>query len=122
MAVLGVVWLVLLVLELTRGFTPPLEVASTVIWVLFLGEFALKLLLAPARGRYLRREWLTALSLLVPALRVFRVARVVRVLAVARGVRGLRLVRVVTSVNRGIRSVGRVFRRRGAGYVALLTT
>ncbi len=122
MQVLGLVWLALLVLEFTRGISPLLEAISTAIWVIFILDFALRLTLAPDRMRYLRGNWLTVLSLLVPALRVFRVARAVRVLRLGRAARGIRMVRVVGSLNRGMRSLGRAMERRGIGYVVALTT
>ena len=122
MQVLGLVWLGLLVLEFTRGISPLLEAISTAIWVIFILDFAIRLALAPDRMRYLRTNWLTMLSLLVPALRVFRIARAVRVLRVGRAARGIRMVRVVGSLNRGMRSLGRVMQRRGIGYVVALTT
>lgn len=121
MLVLGFVWLGLLVLELTRGLSPVMTTLSTIIWVIFILEFALRFTLAPDKSTYLRQNWLSALSLLVPALRVLRVARVVRVLRVARAARGVRLVRVVGSVNRGMRALGRTMGRRGLGYVVALT-
>lgn len=121
MIVLGLIWLVLLVVELAWGLTPALEVAVTTIWVIFLLDVALKLALAPSKAAYLRREWFTVVALLVPALRVLRFTRSLRVLAALRGARGLHLVRVVSSLNRGFRGVGRAFERRGAGYVATLT-
>ena len=121
MMVLGVVWLALLVVELVRGLTPALELAGTVIWVVFVADFVLRLVLAPDRRAYVARNWLTALSLLVPALRLFRAFRAVRVLQAGRGLRGVRLVKVVASVNRGMRSLGRSMRRRHLGYVLALT-
>jgi len=121
MMVLGVAWLALLVVELTRGLTPLLELATTVIWVLFIGDFALRLALAPDRRRYLARNWLTAVSLLVPALRLFRALRPVALLRAGRGLRGVRLVKVVGSMNRGMRALGRSMRRRRLGYILALT-
>lgn len=121
MLVLGFVWLALLVLEFTRGVSPGLEAASTCIWIIFILDFALKFVLAPDKSDYLKANWLTALALAVPALRVFRVFRVVRVLRAARAARGLRLFRVVSSLNRGMRALGATMRRRGAGYVFVLT-
>lgn len=121
MQLLGFVWLALLVLELTRGLSPLLTTLSTVIWVLFILDFALRLLLAPDRLRYLRGNWLTALSLLIPALRVLRVARAARVLRLSSAARGVRFARVITSVNRAMRALGRTMSRRGIGYVAILT-
>ncbi len=121
MVVLGLVWLVLLVLELTRGLSPFLQAVGTAIWILFILDFALGLSLAPGKLAYLKRNWLIALSLLVPALRVFRIVRALRVLRAARAARGLRLVRVVTSLNRGMRALGATMGRRGFGYVVALT-
>lgn len=121
MLVLSFAWLALFVLEFTRGLPPWLEVAGSAIWVAFLLDFALRFALAPERGAYLRANWLTALSLLVPAVRVFRAARVFRVLRAARAARGLRLVKVVSSLNRGMRTLARSFGRRGFGYVVALT-
>jgi voltage-gated potassium channel len=118
MLLLGFVWLVLLVIELVRGLSPLLEGVSLVIWGLFVLDFAVKFSLAPNKRDYLRSNWLTALALLVPALRVFRIVRVVQL---ARAARGLRLFRFVTSLNRGIRALRATMGRRGFGYVATLT-
>lgn len=119
--ILGIAWLVLLVVELAGNTSPLLLTASTVIWGIFILDFALRLALAPARWRYLRTNWLTALSLAVPALRVFRLARAVRVLRVTRATRGMRLVRVVASMNRAMRTLRRWMGRRRLGYVVALT-
>ncbi len=121
MVVLGLAWLVVLVVELVRGLTPMLEALGTVIWVIFILDFALKFALAPDKSDYLKANWLTALALAVPALRVFRVFRVVRVLRAARAARGLRLVRVVGTANRGMNALRAAMRRRGLGYVLALT-
>lgn len=121
MVVLGFAWLVLLVLEFTRGLSPFLENVNLVIWAVFLVDFFTRLWLAPRRLAYVRTNWLTALALALPALRVFRVVRVVKALRMARAVRGVRLLRVVGSMNRGMRTLHRTMGRRGFGYVVLLT-
>lgn len=118
---LGFVWLALLVVELTYGLTPPLETASTVIWIVFLVDFVAKLILAPRKLAYFRTHWLTALALVVPAFRVLRFARVVRLTRAARAARSVRLFRMLTSLNRGMRALRASLRRRGVVYVALLT-
>lgn len=117
MLVLGAVWLVLLVLELTRGIGRVLEAVGTAIWIAFLLDFALRLALAPKKGAYLRRNWLTVVSLAIPALRTLRIFRAVRLLRASGAVRGLRLVRVVGSLNRGMKTLGATMARRGFGYV-----
>jgi len=118
---LSFVWLALFIVEFTRGLSPFLMAVGTAIWALFVADFALRFALAPRKGAYLRRNWLTALSLLVPALRVFRAVRAVRALQALRATRGLRLVKVVGTLNRGMTALGRSFGRRGMGYVVTLT-
>lgn len=121
MAVLGIVWLLLLVLEFTRGITPALAAVSRVIWAVFVADFLVQFLVAPRKGLYLRRHWLVAVSLALPALRFARLFRVFRVARGVRAVRGLRLLRTLTSFNRGMASLRATMRRRGFGYVSALT-
>ena len=118
MLVLGAIWVVLVVVELTRGLSPVLEGFTYVIWGLFVLHFLLEFTIAPAKGRYLRRSWVTVLALLAPAFRLLTVFRVARAFTV---MRGAQLVRVVGGANRGMRVLGRVMDRRGFGYVLLLT-
>lgn len=121
MVVLAFVWLVLLVLELIRGESDLFFYLGTAIWVIFILDFSISLVLAPEKLRYLKSNWLTAISLLIPALRMFRVLRAFRLLRLARTGRGLRLVRVVSSMNRGMKALGASLSRRGFGYVLVLT-
>ena len=121
MVVLAFVWLALLVAELIQGTSPLFETVGFVIWGIFIVNFALEFTLAPHKMAYLRTNWLTALSLLVPALRVFRIARVLRIFRIARATRGLRLLRVISSLNRGMGALADSLQRRGFTYVAALT-
>lgn len=118
---LAFVWLGLLVLDFTSGLGPLLQTVSNVIWALFVADFVIEFTIAPHKRAYLRRNWLTAVSLLLPALRVLRFARVVRLLRAARATRSLSLLRLITSLNRGMRALGNVLGRRGVGYVVALT-
>ena len=115
MLILGFVWLGLLIYELIWSLPPALEWLGSAIWIIFILDFAVKFLLAPDKTDYLKSNWLTALSLLVPALRVFRIFRFLR------AARGLRLFRVVTSLNRGMEALGSSFARRGFGYIIALS-
>ena len=121
MLVLAVAWLALLVVEFTWGTSTMFETIGLVIWAIFVVNFLVEFTLAPRKRAYLVRNWLTAISLLVPALRVFRVVRVFRVLRLARATRGLRLLRVVSSLNRGMGALGASLNRRGFPYVIALT-
>jgi voltage-gated potassium channel len=117
MIVLSFVWLGLLVLDLVQGLPPVLQIVSNVIWGLFIMDFVLALSIAPDKSEYLKRNWLTVLSLLLPALRIVRVFRGLRALRVLRLTRGTNLLRILTSLNRGLRTLRRTLRRRGLGFV-----
>lgn len=121
MLVLGFVWLVLFVAELIWGVSPLLEVIGWVIWALFVLNFAVEFILAPRKIAYLKSNWLTTISLLLPALRIFRIVRVLRVLRTARATRGLKLFSTIARTNRGMRSLSASLGRRGFGYVVALT-
>lgn len=114
MLVLSFVWLVLVVVELVWGESRTLEVFGTAIWIVFIAEFAVRFTLAPAKGAFVGRNWLTVVALLAPA---FRLLRGVRLLRVARVARGFRLVRIVGTANRGMKALRASFSRRGLGYV-----
>lgn len=118
MVVLAFVWLALTIAELVWNLGSPFGLIVSVIWITFILDFALRLALAPNRSAYIRRNWLTALSLMLPALRIFRLGRIVRVL---RATRGLRLIRAVSSVNRGVKALRASMGRRGIGYVLSFT-
>jgi voltage-gated potassium channel len=121
MALLGFVWLVLVVIDLARGLPPFLSALNTAIWALFALHFVVEFVVAPHKLSYFRRNWLTALALVLPALRTVRVLRALRAARMLRAARGARLLRVVSSANRGMRALGRVMGRRGLGYVVALT-
>ena len=69
MVALSAVWIALLVGELlNRGLPRTLDFFVWVIWAIFIADFAVKLLIAPERLTFLRRNWLTLISLFLPAL------------------------------------------------------
>ena len=120
MVVLGFVFLALLLVDYA-GLTLSgrqrvwFERTMTGIWVAFLADFLIRLVVAPSKLRFLRANWLTALSLALPFLRPLRVLRALR------AVRSLSLVRLVGGVNRGMRVLRRVTRGRQFAYVGALT-
>lgn len=118
MVVLAFVWLALTVAELIGDLGSPFGFVVSAIWVAFILDFLLRFTLAPKKFAYLRRNWLTALSLLLPAMRIFRLGRILRVF---RASRGLRLVRAVGSVNRGVKALRASMGRRGVSYVMSFT-
>lgn len=118
MLALSLAWLLIVVWELARGTSALLETLGTAIWGVFIVEFVIRLALAPEKGAFLRRNWLTVISLLVPAFRLFRGLRLLRA---ARALRGARLIRIVGTANRSMNALRATLRRRGFVYVLGLT-
>jgi voltage-gated potassium channel len=121
MLVLSALWTVLLVVELTRGLTAWLQALSDLIWGLFVAQFTIEFVAAPSKRVYLRKQWITAVSLALPAFRLVRIFRLARLARVARAARGVRLARVLGALNRGMRAAAVGFRHRGLGYLVVLT-
>jgi len=118
MLVLSFLWLVLVLVELVWGTSELLEVFGTAIWIIFVLEFGLRVAIAPDKLTFVRSNWLTVVSLVLPA---FRLLRAFRALRLARAARGMRLVRVVGTANRGMNALRSSMRRRGLGYVLALS-
>jgi voltage-gated potassium channel len=116
---LAFIWLGFTIYELSRGLSPLLENIVTIIWLIFALHFFIELILAPKKRVYLKHNWLTALSLILPAFRVLRFLRVFRYL---RLVRGLSLVKILASINRGMRALSKSLTRKVFIYVLSLTT
>lgn len=111
MLVLAFAWLVLVLAELIWTTSGVFEFLGTLIWIAFIAEFALRFALAPDRLAFLRRNPITLIALIAPALRFMRALRVLRL------ARGLRLVRIVGTANRGLAALRKSLKRRGLGYV-----
>lgn len=112
MVILGLIWLVLLIVELMHGLTPALNRVVMAIWILFIADYVLRLIIAPDRGLYLKKNWLNLIALIVPAFRALRIVRALR---------ALRVVKLITSTNRGIRALSFALRRHGFAYVLAAT-
>lgn len=116
MAILSLVFFILIVLDLVspeRGIHRPwIDDGLLLIWLLFGVEFLLKLVIAPDRIRFLRKNWLDLVVLLVPVLRLFRILLLLR---------GLSFFRLAIGVRRGARGIWRFFRVSRFLYVLGLT-
>ncbi len=115
---LAFVWLVLTVVDIVRGLNDLGNLSVTIIWILFGVHFLVEFLLAPDKKTYLKHRWLTAVSLVLPAFRIFRVYRAVRGL---RFVRGTYLIRIFSSINRGMKALSTSLGTKGFGYVIGVT-
>ena len=121
MLVLAFIWLALFVVEVVWGLNRLLEMLGYVIWAMFVLQFLLEFLIAPAKRPYLQHNWLTVIALMAPALRMLRMFRILRLARTAGAARGVRLVRIFSSLNRGMRALRATMSRRGFGYVMVLT-
>ena len=119
MIFLSFAWLAIVVIELTRGNTALLETLGTAIWIIFIVEYLMRLLIAPDKKRFFRRNWLTLIALIVPALRLVRIFAALRA---ASALRAVRLVRIVGTANRSMRALRISLERRRVGYVVATTT
>jgi voltage-gated potassium channel len=117
--VLSFAWLLVIVGQLLHPTSALLAVFGTAIWAVFILDFTLKLALAPAKARFLRRNWLAALALIVPALRLVRVLAVLRVVTV---MGGGQLLMVIGTVNRTMNALRVSLGRRQVAFVFSLTT
>jgi voltage-gated potassium channel len=118
MIVFSFVWLLLVLAELIWGQLALLVIFGTVIWIIFIADFLVRLVIAPRKFIFLRNNVITIFALIVPALRMFRAFYLFRA---ARAARGLTLVRIVGTANRSMNALKRSLRRRGLGYVLLVT-
>lgn len=112
MTVLGVIFLLLVLAETVAR--PRGEVAtvyatvSWVIWAAFVGEFVLRMVVAPSTARFLRRNWWQLVFLALPFLRFLRIVARLRLRPLMRGGR------VLSSAVRGTRTAGRNLSGRAA--------
>lgn len=119
--ILSFVWLSLLIIDFTRGLNELLKVINYIIWIFFILDFLIEIIIAPRKWQYLRQNWLTAGSLVLPALRMFRVIHIVRFLRAMHAARTISLLRLITVLNRSMGAVSYVLGRHGIGYLLTIT-
>ena len=115
--VMSALGLIFLLVVLAEQFARPgtaletwLTAVGWVLWVAFAAEFAARLVVAPDRRRFLRRNWWQLLFLALPFLRFLRLVRAVRL---------LRTGRVLSSAVRSSRSARSVLGSR-VGWLAMV--
>lgn len=87
------------------------SITSWVLWAVFVGEFLLRLVVAPSTSTFLKRNWWQLVFLAVPALRFVRGLRVLR---------AARVGRVLSSAVRSSRTAGRKLSNR-LGALSVVT-
>lgn len=121
MIVLSFIWVALIIVQLTIGLDRVLQIAGYIIWALFGVQFLVEFIVSPDKVFYLKHNILTALSLVLPALRLFHLVQLIRIFQLGVATQSFTLVGVIASLNRGMRATRSLLARRGAGYVTILT-
>ncbi len=86
------------------------------IWVIFIADFVLRLIIAPKKTTFLRHNALTAISLILPAPAVLRLGRILSLLPTSQ----VALLRLVSSLNRTFNAFVATMQRRGLAYVIVI--
>jgi len=120
MAVLGVVFLAIVVLEisnipLTAGETRIIKTTGGVIYGLFILDFLVRLAISPQRGAFLRENWLLAISLALPFLAPLRILRL------APAASAITASRAVAGVDRALHELGVMLRGMTFVYLVMIT-
>lgn len=89
-------------------------IAGAVIWLAFLLEYLIKVMLAESRIEYTKLNWLDIVIIVLPFLRVFRVARLARTSRVfrLRGV-GMKVAKYIFSILIGMDATDRLLHKVG---------
>jgi voltage-gated potassium channel len=117
MTILSLIWIGLIIAALVSGLPAPLAWLSTAIWALFILDFLVQILVAPRKLVYMRRNWITAISLALPVFAMLRIFQGLRVLRVAVRSGSFSLVRILAEINHGMASIRRVLGHRNLGFV-----
>lgn len=120
MAVLGLVFLALVIVDLAQPPLPPgdqalIDAGTNAIYAIFIVDFAVRFALVPSKGAFLRDNWLIALSLVLPAVRAFGALRALVAL------RSIQLVRFVGGANRGLRALRAIVGRHRLAYLGIVS-
>jgi voltage-gated potassium channel len=118
---LSFIWFGIIIFELTVGVNEMLEYTSLVIWMIFIADFLLELTIAPSIKKYLQSNWLSALTLLLPALRIFRIFNSLRALRAVRSLRSLNLLKMVSSLNHSMTALRKFATNYGLRYIFVFT-
>lgn len=117
---LSFLWLLLIIIDTTSGLSLLLNCIFFGVWIFFILEFFLEFSIAPDKKGYLWENWLTALSLAIPALRIFRIFRVLVFLRLLSINRAIQLLQLLFSLRGGMISLGKFLNRRGVRFTAIL--
>lgn len=119
MTALAVVFLILLIVQYTTDLSPRasrrVNLTMTLIWATFGIDFFVRMALAPSKTQFLRDNWIAAVALVIPFLRVLRI------FTIARATPTVELSGIVSGGKRGTDWLHRTLGVHPALYIGLLT-
>jgi voltage-gated potassium channel len=121
MLLLSFVWFLVIITELVNGTNPILLSVGSVLWVLFVIYFCLRLAVISDRGSFLKWNWLFVLAILVPILRFFPFLQKFPLARALTATFGMQVIWMFASADQGLRSLRRTIGRRGTGYALTMT-
>ena len=121
MIFLSFVWFCILITELVNGTSPVLSDFGTVIWILFILYFVMRMVSVTKRTELLRQNWPFVLAILVSTLRFFPFLQTFPLVRILTATFGMQVIWIFASAVVGMRILRRNIGHRGAGYVLALT-
>lgn len=120
MAVLGVVFLAVVILEisnipLTAGETRVIRATGSVIYGLFIVDFLVRLAISPRRWAFIKDNWLLAVSLALPFLAPLRILRI------APAASAITASRAVAGIGRALDELSLMLRGKAFVYLVMIT-
>jgi voltage-gated potassium channel len=121
MLLLSFIWFLVIITELVNGTSPMLLSLGTVLWVLFVIYFGLRLVIVTDRAIFLKRNWLFVLAILVPVLRFFPFLQRLPVARALTATFGMQVIWMFASADQELRSLRQTVGRRGTNYALIVT-
>lgn len=121
MLFLSFAWLLILIAELVIGMNAVLHYVGTGIWLVFIFYFAIRLITAPKRRNFLRKNWLFVLAMLVSVMRLFPFLEPFPAVRALTATFGMQVIWIFASADQGMRSIRRTLGKRGVGYALVFT-
>jgi voltage-gated potassium channel len=118
LSILGLIWFFVVLATFVWGNQPWLQHLTYAIWIVFVIDFIIRLLVAPNKLKFLKGHILVAVSLALPALAFLRIFRLLAIFPSWQTA----LVQLLAGVNRSLSVLSATMERRGFLYAVVLTT
>lgn len=121
MLVLSFAWMIILIVELSYIENSILLLSGTVIWLLLIAYFVIRMLASTERAVFIKKNWLFVAAILITVLRYFPSLQSFAVVRIINATFGVQVIWLFTSAVQSMRSFQKYVGRRGIGYAVVLT-